>query len=140
MRLIATLGVFALLSLGASTVGAAEDAMPAGIQVKEVQTLGGLVQVLADSNGMTLYTFDMDQDAGKSACSGPCAEIWLPMMAEADAADTGPWTIAIRSDGSKMWAYHGKPLYTFVKDKAPSDFNGDRAPQYNPVWHYAVPK
>ncbi|HSC01194.1 MAG TPA: hypothetical protein VLE45_14850, partial [Burkholderiaceae bacterium] len=35
---------------------------------------------LVGNNGMTLYTFDRDA-AGKSACNGPCATNWPPLMA-----------------------------------------------------------
>ncbi|MEU8951790.1 hypothetical protein [Streptomyces sp. NPDC048489] len=27
------------------------------------------------------------------------------------------WTRITRADGTMQWAYDGKPLYTFVKDK-----------------------
>ena len=37
-------------------------------------------KVLTDSKGMTLYTFDKDA-GGKSACNGPCATNWPPLMA-----------------------------------------------------------
>lgn len=140
MQFIKIMTAAFMLLVGAYEANAADEAMPAGVHVKEVRTVLGLVQVLADANGMTLYTFDMDKDNGKSACNGPCADIWPPLMAGEDVADEGAWTVVVRNDGSKMWAYHGKPLYTFVKDKAQSDFNGDSAPKYNPVWHYAVPK
>ena len=38
--------------------------------------------VLVAPGGMTLYTFDKDTaNSGKSACSGPCATLWPPLMA-----------------------------------------------------------
>ena len=38
--------------------------------------------VLVAANGMTLYTFDKDAaGSGKSACNGPCAALWPPLMA-----------------------------------------------------------
>ena len=40
---------------------------------------------LANSRGMTLYTFDKDSD-GKSACTGKCAENWPPLMADPTAS------------------------------------------------------
>ncbi len=46
--------------------------------------------VLTNSAGMTLYTFDKDSD-GKSACNGPCAANWPPLMAAADAKAGGDW-------------------------------------------------
>ena len=41
-----------------------------------------------DAKGMTLYTFDKDA-GGKSACNGPCATNWPPLMAGADAKAIG---------------------------------------------------
>ena len=38
---------------------------------------------------------------------------------------TADMTIVVRDDGKKMWAYKGKPLYTFKKDMAAGDTNGD---------------
>jgi predicted lipoprotein with Yx(FWY)xxD motif len=35
---------------------------------------------LTNASGITLYTFDKDA-AGKSACNGPCAANWPPLMA-----------------------------------------------------------
>jgi len=137
------LAVAWFLSLGVSAAGyGAEKSpeMPDGVRVKEVTTQGGPVKVLADSHGMTLYTFDMDRDPGKSVCTGQCAVFWPPLMASAEAEDQGPWRIAVRPDGARIWSYHGKPLYTFAKDKAAADFNGNGMPQHNPVWHCALPK
>lgn len=37
--------------------------------------------ILVDANGMTLYTFDKDvANSGKSACNGPCADLWQQAM------------------------------------------------------------
>ena len=93
--------------------------------------------VLADSNGMTLYSFDKDKNApGKSACNGPCAENWPPLKASADSKPAGDWTTVTRDDGSKQWAYKGKPLYYWVKDQKAGDRTGDNV---NNVWHVAKP-
>jgi predicted lipoprotein with Yx(FWY)xxD motif len=87
-----------------------------------------------NSAGMTLYTFDKDS-AGKSACNGPCAANWPPLMAGSGAAASGEWTVVTRDDGSKQWAYKGKPLYTWVKDQKPGDKTGDGVA--NNAWHTA---
>ncbi len=87
--------------------------------------------VLADTNGMTLYTFDKDAP-GKSACNGPCAESWPPLKASADSKPMEDWTTVTRDDGSKQWAYKGKPVYFWFKDKKPGDKTGDG---FNNVWH-----
>jgi predicted lipoprotein with Yx(FWY)xxD motif len=77
-----------------------------------------------DAKGMTLYTFDKDS-AGKSACNGPCATNWPPLMAAGDAKPVGDWTVITRDDGGKQWAYKSKPLYGWVKDTKPGDKTGD---------------
>jgi predicted lipoprotein with Yx(FWY)xxD motif len=71
---------------------------------------------LADAKGMSLYAFDKDS-GGKSACNGPCAANWPPLKAEASDQANNHYTIITRDDGSKQWAYKGKPLYTFTKDQ-----------------------
>jgi predicted lipoprotein with Yx(FWY)xxD motif len=91
--------------------------------------------VLTGSNGMTLYTFDRDA-AGKSACNGQCAANWPPLSAAADAKPSGDYTIIVRDDGSRQWAYKGKPLYFWVKDTKAGDRTGDNV---NNVWHLARP-
>lgn len=90
---------------------------------------------LVSSAGMTLYTFDKDAaGSGKSACNGPCATNWPPLMAAADAKAAGDYSIATRDDGAKQWAFKGKPLYLWAKDQKPGDKTGDG---FNSVWHTA---
>jgi predicted lipoprotein with Yx(FWY)xxD motif len=91
--------------------------------------------VLTNTAGMTLYTFDKDAD-GKSACNGPCAANWPPLPAQSGERGSGDYTVITRDDGSKQWAYKGKPLYTWVKDKQPGDVTGDG---FKNVWHVAKP-
>ena len=90
---------------------------------------------LADSRGMTLYTFDKD-DGGKSACTGKCAENWPPLMADPTASAPAGYSLVTREDGGKQWAYKGKPLYGWVKDAKPGDTTGDGV---NNSWHIAKP-
>ena len=93
-------------------------------------------KTFVDTAGMTLYTFDKDA-GGKSMCNGPCAENWPPLAAADDAKPAADMTIVVRDDGKKMWAYKGKPLYTFKKDMAAGDTNGDGF--LNGAWHMAKP-
>ena len=85
----------------------------------------GTGKIWVDAKGMTLYTFDKDTVAGKSRCNDKCATEWPPLMAAAGATASGDWTIVTRDDGSKMWAFKGHPLYTFLDDKAAGDVTGD---------------
>ena len=89
--------------------------------------------VLTNAAGMTLYTFDKDE-GGKSACNGPCAANWPPLMATGEAKASGDWTIVTRDDGAKQWAYKGKPVYLWAKDQKPGDKTGDGV---NSIWHIA---
>lgn len=86
-----------------------------------------------DAKGMTLYTFDKDA-GGKSACNGPCAANWPPLMAGGDAKASGAWTVITRDDGGKQWAYKGKPLYTWMQDAKAGDKTGDG---FGNTWHTA---
>ena len=79
--------------------------------------------VLVDHNGMTLYTFAKDAD-GKSMCNDECAKYWPPLKAESTDTGEGKWSTIIRDDQQVQWAYKGKPLYTFVKDKKAGDKRG----------------
>ena len=91
---------------------------------------------LVNSAGMTLYTFDKDMaGSGKSTCNGPCAVNWPPLSAATATNGSGDWTIVVRDDGSKQWAYKGKPVYLWIKDQKPGDKTGDGV---NKVWHVAT--
>ena len=92
-------------------------------------------KVFTDDKGMTLYTYDKDAK-GKSNCNDQCAKAWPPFAAAADAKADGKWTIIDRADGTKMWAYDDKPLYTFARDKKPGDATGDG---FNNLWRLASP-
>lgn len=95
-----------------------------------VQYSGG---VLTQNSGMTLYTFDKDPaGSGKSVCNGQCAKNWPPFMATSSDKGGGDWSIITRDDGSRQWAYKGKPLYLWAKDHKPGDQAGDGV---NNVWH-----
>ena len=93
-------------------------------------------KVLTNEEGMTLYTFKKDAH-DKSACNGPCAMNWPPLKAAADAKAEDGYTIITREDGSKQWAYKGKPLYTWKNDKKPGDITGNGF--LNGAWHIAQP-
>ena len=117
------LGLATLLTAAGAGI-AAEPAMIGDTSAGKVYT---------DHKGMTLYTYDKDE-AGKTNCYDKCAANWPPFAAAADAAAEGEWTIVDRTDGTKMWAYEGKPLYTYVDDKKAGDVTGDGK---GGVWHVA---
>jgi predicted lipoprotein with Yx(FWY)xxD motif len=93
--------------------------------------------MLTDAHGMTLYIFDNDKEANKSACNGMCAVNWPVVKAEASDHDMGTFKVITRNDGSKQWAYKGKPLYYWHLDSKEGDTSGDG--RGNGVWHIAKP-
>jgi len=91
--------------------------------------------MLVDPKGMTLYTFDRDP-RGKSACTAQCAADWPPLAADTDARPAGEYAVIVRDDGRRQWAYKGKPLYLWTRDRSPGDRTGDGV---NNVWRVAKP-
>jgi predicted lipoprotein with Yx(FWY)xxD motif len=124
-RLIAALAALSVIAAASSA---------SAQMLKTADTAKG--KSFVDAKGMTLYTFDKDA-GGKSACNGPCAENWPPLMATDDAKSTADMTVVVRDDGKKMWAYKGKPLYTFKQDTVPGEAKGDGF--LNGTWHIAKP-
>ncbi|HEX5802241.1 MAG TPA: hypothetical protein VFY24_04410 [Azospira sp.] len=119
---LATLALAFVLSACAGSYG---GGAPARIE-------GGM---LVGANGMTLYTFDKDPaGSGKSVCNGPCAGNWPPLLAMDGDRAGGDWSIVVRDDGQRQWAYRGKPLYYWVKDQKAGDTTGDGV---NQVWRVA---
>jgi predicted lipoprotein with Yx(FWY)xxD motif len=118
--------IFAVALVGSAFAQTAS--MPAGVKVT-----GGM---FTDAKGMTLYTFDNDKEPNKSACAGNCLNNWPVLKAAATDKDMGDWKVITRDDGSKQWAYKGKPLYYFAMDKAAGDKVGDGRGM---VWHIAKP-
>lgn len=90
--------------------------------------------VLTGANGMTLYIFDKDKP-GVSNCYDSCAINWPPLLADATAKPEGDFTIVDRTDGTKMLAYKGMPLYFWKNDAKAGDMTGDGV---GGVWHLAV--
>ena len=98
------------------------------------QTRNGLM--LVDAKGMTLYYFDRDDSGDKSTCDGKCTERWIPLAAPGNAQAKGDFTVITRNDGTKMWAYRYRPLYTSHDDHAPGETHGV---DLETLWHVARP-
>jgi predicted lipoprotein with Yx(FWY)xxD motif len=120
---VAVLALMAAPAIAAEYVGGA---------VKSVD-IGGKM-VLTDANDMTLYIFDNDEP-GVTNCYDQCAINWPPLMADASATPEGEFTLVDRTDGTRMWAYKGMPLYLWKDDVNPGDVTGDGV---GGVWHLAI--
>ncbi len=117
MKLFApTIALATLLALG--------SAQPSFAQTKTMEVSLGSATVLTDTKDMTLYIFVRDEP-GKSNCNGPCADAWPPLMADAGVAPAENFSIIVRDDGTKQWAYKDKPLYLWSRDEKPGDTMGE---------------
>jgi predicted lipoprotein with Yx(FWY)xxD motif len=119
------------IALGASAALVAGCAVFATVEVP-VKRDG---DVLVDAAGMTLYTFDRDP-FGRSACNAQCAASWRPLAAQPGAKAVGDYTIVLRDDGGRQWAYKGKALYVRSTDRAPGDRTGEA---FDNLWRVARP-
>lgn len=83
---------------------------------------------------LRLYTYDRDSE-NKSVCNEGCSSTWPPIIAPDGAEPIGHWTIFIRDDGRRQWAYKGRPVYILYHD-SPNDPAGDG---HDGVWRLLEP-
>ena len=94
--------------------------------------------ILADANGLTLYTLTNN---GKAVdCTGTCAAVWPPLTASsAMAPSVGPagtsLGVASLSDGTRVVSNAGLPLYRFSQDHDSGDAYGEGLATFGGVWH-----
>ena len=126
------LGLGALFCLSCVTTALAQDAsVPADVRL----AARGHGWILRDADGMTLYTYMNDPIGGPSDCKEDCAKTWRPLVAGTQAQGSDEWSVIDREDGMSQWAFRGKPLYTYSRDKAPGDMNGD---EHQRQWYVAI--
>ncbi len=107
----------------------------------ELKTASISSRYLTNSNDYTLYTFDNDE-INISNCNGTqvgeCAEIWPPYYdSSLTSLDiTNSLSTIKRDDNTSQTTYMNKPLYTFKKDGAVGDINGDFV---KGKWHLIYP-
>ena len=95
---------------------------------------------LTDAEGITLYLFTNDTEAGVSTCEGDCLVNWPAFTAEEPLTlpegVPGELTLIDRADGSTQVAYNGMPLYYYHDDVAPGDTTGQGK---GDVWYIVPP-
>jgi predicted lipoprotein with Yx(FWY)xxD motif len=115
-------------------------ATPPGITLQlrvsavKARVAAGAQWVYADSQGMTLYTYDRDA-LHSSRCANACAAAWPAALAAAKAIHTADWSLLDRMDGTRQWVYRGSPLYRSAGDKHIGEATGDGADGGH--WHAA---
>jgi predicted lipoprotein with Yx(FWY)xxD motif len=88
---------------------------PPGISADEIADANG--QVLVNAKGHAIYAFDGNVKREDPACSGsPCVSHWHPLAAPELASAVGDFSVVIRNDETRQWAYKGKPLFTYDGD------------------------
>jgi predicted lipoprotein with Yx(FWY)xxD motif len=115
---------FAFLLMASGLSASAQPAMTGG--------------AIVTREGLSLYTFDNDvAGSGKSVCNAPCSGVFPPYLAGGEDQPNSNFTWITRDDGSKQWAYKGRPLYRFYADEKPGDTAGDGLNRN--LWHLARP-
>src|SRR5205814_2118492 len=95
--------------------------------------------ILADSQGMTLYTLTSN---GKAvACDATCASVWPPLELPPGVTvpSSGPGVTSLGtatgSNGTMIVTYQQLPLYRFTKDKDSGDAYGEGLQSFGGTWH-----
>lgn len=98
-----------------------------------------LGKVLVNARGRTLYLFAKDK-GGRSACYGPCATYWPPLVSSAKpVAATGVRASLLgltkRTGGTRQVTYAGHPLYTFSLDRRAGQTKGQGLTDFGGSWN-----
>ena len=113
------------LAVSVASALAAETAierMPYPGAVALLQDRPGVLSYKSFPAFLPLYIFD-GEPSGTSTCDRVCADVWPIIRAAGDAKPMGDWTIVLRADGRKQWAFKDKPVYTYFED-LPNDPHG----------------
>jgi predicted lipoprotein with Yx(FWY)xxD motif len=120
---------------------ASEAAAGPFVQVVETDEYG---TVLVDSACRALYMFESDSD-GEPTCFDDCAAAWPPlfvsddtMPAVADELDPSLFSVVQHPDGP-MLKYGDWPLYYFIQDTGPGQFNGQGVDAFGGLWWLVGP-
>ncbi|HEY5002970.1 MAG TPA: hypothetical protein VII61_07450 [Ktedonobacteraceae bacterium] len=110
-------------------------------KVPSHQSVGSTFTVLTTIKGFTLYVHEWQGTSGFT-CDGSCAKTWKPLVYKGTGTPTSttklPGKLSVGTDafGHKVVFYQGYPLYTYVGDKKPGDFNAYQAD--NSPWQLAT--
>jgi predicted lipoprotein with Yx(FWY)xxD motif len=116
-------------------------AAPGGALGVATTSLG---QVLVDSKGMTVYLLTADSPR-HSSCAAQCLQFWPPVSGPAGAAVPSvpgvgaALAVTKTTSGASMLTAGGWPLYTFAKDMAPGDVNGQGKKSFGGTWYAVSP-
>jgi predicted lipoprotein with Yx(FWY)xxD motif len=80
------------------------------LAIRGFAAVGRVLVGFTDAELHPFYTLAAD-------CAGDCLMRWRPVPAASQAQPVGEWTIVTASDGARQWAFRGKPVFTFAKEK-----------------------
>jgi predicted lipoprotein with Yx(FWY)xxD motif len=114
---------------GSGAAGGGQQAAAGQGTLLSSRTLPGLGAVLVDRSGKTVYS-PQEEFGGTIKCKGSCLSFWIPVKAGTTLSAPGglPGKLGKlhrSDDGLTQLTYNGKPLYTFVLDKAPGQAHGN---------------
>jgi predicted lipoprotein with Yx(FWY)xxD motif len=119
-------GALAILGCGGDDDQDAGAAASGGIV--SVADVDG-TEVLADSQGRTLYTAAVEE-GGKVLCVDACTSFWEPVIASSEDAERAAddlgadLSVLERPGGEQQLTFDGLPLYTFTEEGA-GELQGD---------------
>lgn len=122
-----------------TTVPSASSANAGSGTTVDTTNSPGYGTILVDSSGHTLYVFTADT-AKTSACTGACPAVWPPLLVSGTPT-AGPGvkssllSTITRSNGTHQVTYAGHPLYTFTKDQAAGQVNGEGINHFGGTWY-----
>ncbi|MBM3514604.1 MAG: hypothetical protein FJX59_12960 [Alphaproteobacteria bacterium] len=100
--------------------------LPPGFGVTKTQ----IGHLLIDQRQMSLY---VPPDT-LTNCDAACLRTWKPIEAWWTAVASLPgWSVVTRPDGTRQWAFKGKPIHRYVGDSAPGEILGAGVEGWTPV-------
>jgi predicted lipoprotein with Yx(FWY)xxD motif len=116
---------------GAPTGTSTEHASTAGTTVHTAEAMvnGKHVTLLTNAEGWTLYYFTPDTATTSACTTAPCNTTW-PAFISKEGAPTSTATLPGKlgvqtNDNGSQVTYNGHPLYTYSKDTAAGQTNGE---------------
>ncbi|MGH8255018.1 MAG: COG4315 family predicted lipoprotein [Steroidobacteraceae bacterium] len=88
-----------------------------------------------DTSNLPLYLYEPDSP-GQSVCDSACEKQWVPLLAPAGEKPLGDWTIIVRQDGRRQWAFERHPVYTHLRDTAGEAAGDGAASAWHPMPHF----
>jgi predicted lipoprotein with Yx(FWY)xxD motif len=143
MKTKITLLTTAAALLAAVSITAAVAGPLKGSQASVGVSKSAFGRILVDGHGHSLYVFAMDKGR-TSTCYGACAANWPPLISTGNARVKAGAKRSLagrtkRTDGRWQVTYHGHPLYTFVKDTARGQTNGEGLVAFGGEWDLLAP-